>query len=216
VFGLAGSSAAVITGALAGAAIGWVIAFALARAAPLHPPAVALASSSLVDAIPFLLLLAIAAAALTTAVLVWPAAQERVAWHVVELLAAGSLATAALVAARGAVGAGSVGGDPLSVALPVLGLAAAGLIAARLWVPLASSVSRRLPASAIAPRLAAAGGTRRPLRTVVTVGFVTAAIGTVVFAGAYRATLARVRSTPRRSTCPRRRASPSDPRARTR
>jgi hypothetical protein len=57
-------------------------------------------------------------------------------------------------------------------------------------VPLASLVSRRLPTSAIGARLAAAGGVRRPLRTVVTVGFVTAAIGTVVFAGAYRATLA--------------------------
>ena len=50
-------------------------------------------------------------------------------------------------------------------------------------------MSRHLPASSVAARLAASSGVRRPLRTVVTVGFVTAAVGAVVFAGAYRATL---------------------------
>jgi hypothetical protein len=71
----------------------------------------------------------------------------------------------------------------------VLLLVGAALLAARVWVPLAAVVSRHLPAHATAARLAAAGGVRRPLRTVVTVGFVTAAVGAVVFAGSYRATL---------------------------
>lgn len=188
-FGLLGSGLAVVMGGLVGAGTGWVASWGLAHATPLHPPATALATSSVLDALPTLVLLTVIATVLTTAVLIWPPSQERVAWHVVELLAAASLAAAALAAARGAVGAATVGGDPLSVALPVLALSAAGLLAARIWVPLAAFVSRRLPASAIGARLAAAGGVRRPLRTVVTVGFVTAAVGTVVFAGAYRATL---------------------------
>jgi hypothetical protein len=155
----------------------------------LVPGPAALASASVLDALPALVLLALGATSLTALVLLWPAAQSRGAWHVVELLATVSVAAALLVAARGAVGVATVGGDPLSSALPVLTLVAAALVAARLWLPLASWVSRHLPTGAVAARLAAAGGVHRPLRTVVTVGFVTAAVGTVVFAGAYRATL---------------------------
>ena len=75
-------------GALLGTATGWVAAFLAAGAQPLHPPAAALATASVVDALPSLLLLVVAAIALTTAVLVWPDGRERSAWHVVELLAA--------------------------------------------------------------------------------------------------------------------------------
>jgi len=184
-----GAGVAVVAGALLGAFVGWGAALVGAQAQPLHPPALALATASVRDALPSLVVLTVGAVLLTTTVLVWPASREDTAWHVVELLAVGSLATAALVAARGAVGAATVGGDPLSIALPVLALTAAALLAARLWVPLASIVSRLLPASAVAARLAASSGVRRPLRTVVTVGFLTAAVGGVVFAGAYRATL---------------------------
>ena len=188
-FAALGTGSAVVAGALVGTGAGWVAALLVARAQPLHPPAAALARAAVVDALPSLVVLTLIAVVLTTVVLAWPSGRDATAWHVVELLAVGSVATAALVAARGAVGTATVGGDPLSVALPVLALTAAALVAARLWVPLASWVSRLLPASAVAARLAAASGVRRPLRTVVTVGFVTAAIGGVVFAGAYRATL---------------------------
>ena len=191
VLGLAllGTGVAVVVGAVLGAAGGWLAALLSAQAEPLHPPAVTLATGSVLDALPTLVVLAVAAVALTATVLAWPASRSRTAWHVVELLAVGTIATAGLVAARGAVGAASVGGDPLAVALPVLALTAAALVAARLWVPLAALVSRHLPTPAVAARLAASSGARRPLRTVVTVGFVTAAVGAVVFAGAYRATL---------------------------
>ena len=188
-FAALGTGVAVLLGALLGIAAGWLTAFLAAGAQPLHPPAAGLATTSVVDALPSLLLLVVGAIALTTAVLVWPDGREGSAWHVVELLAAVTVAAALLVAARGAVGAASVGGDPLAIALPVLALSAAALVAARLWVPLASAVSRHLPVSSVAARLAASSGVRRPLRTVVTVGFVTAAVGAVVFAGAYRATL---------------------------
>jgi hypothetical protein len=188
-FAALGTGAAVVVGAVLGTAAGWITAFVAAGAQPLHPPAAALATASVVVALPSLLLLVVAAIALSTAVLVWPDGRDRTAWHVVELLAAVTVAAALLVAARGAVGVASVGGDPLAIALPVLALTAAALVAARLWVPLASVVSRHLPASSVAARLATSSGVRRPLRTVVTVGFVTAAVGAVVFAGAYRATL---------------------------
>ena len=169
----------------------------------------------------------VVAVALTAAVLMWPSTRARSAWHVVEAAAAVSLLVAALLAARGSVGGAQVGRDPLAALLPVLVLLAAALLAARLWVPLAAWTSRHLPTRAIAARLSAATGVHRPLRTVVTVGFLTAAVGTVVFAGAYRATLqagsadtaafdvpADVRlavghdSAPSRSTCWRRRHCP--------
>jgi hypothetical protein len=188
-FALLGAGVAVVVGAVLGATLGWIGAFVAAQAEPLHPPAAALATGSVVDAVPTLLVLAVAAVALTAAVLAWPDSRSGSAWHVVDLLVVATIATAVLVAARGAVGAASVGGDPLAIALPVLTLTAAALVAARLWVPVAALVSRRLPRPAVAARLAASSGVSRPLRTVVTVGFVTAAVGAVVFAGAYRATL---------------------------
>lgn len=188
-FALLGAGAAVLVGALVGALIGWLVALVAASRTPLAPPAVQLANAALVDSLPWLLGLGLVAIAITTAVLAWPTARESTAWHVVELLAVVCVAVAALVAARGAVGVATVAGDPLSVALPVLALIAAALVAARIWVPLASAASRHLPSNAVAARLAAAGGVRRPLRTAVTAGFVTAAVGSVVFAGAYRATL---------------------------
>lgn len=188
-FALQGTGVAVGVGAAVGAAVGWAAAFLAARAEPLHPPALALATGSVLDALPALAVLGVTAVALTAVVLAWPDTRSGTAWHVVELLAVGTVAAALLVAARGAVGAASVGGDPLAVALPVLALTAASLVAARLWVPVAALVSRHLPTPAVAARLAASSGVRRPLRTVVTVGFVTAAVGAVVFAGAYRATL---------------------------
>ena len=188
-FAALGSGAAVAAGAALGAALGWVAAAVAARALPLHPPPLAVAGEAVVAALPWLLVLTLVAVVLTTAVLAWPPSRDATAWHLVELLAVGSVLTAVLVAARGAVGATTVGGDPLAIALPVLALTAAALVAARLWVPLATVGSRLLPPRAVAARLAASSGVRRPLRTVVTVGFVTAAIGGVVFAGAYRATL---------------------------
>ena len=188
-FALLVASAAVLAGAVFGAVAGWAVAWATASATPLAPPALALAASSVLDALPWLILLVVLAVALTTSALRWPRAREATAWHVVELGAVACAGAALLVAARGAVGISTVGGDPLSVALPVLVLAAGALVAARVWVPIARAASRHLPSGAVALRLAAASGVRRPLRTVVTVGFVTAAVGSVVFAGAYRATL---------------------------
>ncbi len=189
-FAIAGTGSAVAVGALLGAVVGWSAAVVAAGRQTLGPGATSLAWSAVLDALPVLAVLGVVAVGLTATVLLWPTSGSAIAWHVVELLAVVVVAMAVLVAARGAVGVATVGGDPLSTALPVLSLVAAALVAARLWLPLAAWVSRRLPSRAVAARLATAGGVHRPLRTVVTVGFVTAAVGTVVFAGAYRSTLA--------------------------
>ena len=188
-FALAGSTTAVLCGALLGLALGSVAAYAAILRQAVHGDPGTQARLAVIDALPSVVVLGLAAVALTAAVLLWPSAREETAWHVVEAGAATSLLVAGLLAARGSVGAAAVGRDPLAGLLPVLVLLAAALLAARLWVPLAAWTSRHLPTGAVAARLAAASGVHRPLRTVVTVGFLTAAIGTVVFTGAYCATL---------------------------
>ena len=82
-----------------------------------------------------------------------------------------------------------VGGDPLVVALPVLSAITAGLVAARLCGPLAGLTERALPRRSVAWRIALLGSIRRPLRALATTAFLTAAVASVVFAGAYRSTL---------------------------
>ena len=81
------------------------------------------------------------------------------------------------------------GSDPLVVALPVLAAITGGLVAARLWAPVARLAARALPTNSVAGRIGLLGLIRRPLRPSATVAFLTAAVASVVFAGAYRATL---------------------------
>ena len=119
--------------------------------------------------------------------LLWADAQERAVWRLLDLLALACLGTAVLATDRGS--ASGTSGDPLIVALPVLASVVAGLVAARVWAPAARLVERVLPRRSIAARMALLGAVRRPLRPVATVAFLTAATASVVFAGAYRATL---------------------------
>jgi hypothetical protein len=77
----------------------------------------------------------------------------------------------------------------LIIALPVLSAIFAGLLAARLWAPLARFVERALPRRSVAGRIALLGSIRRPLRALATTAFLTGAVASVVFAGAYRSTL---------------------------
>ena len=79
--------------------------------------------------------------------------------------------------------------DPLLVALPVLAAVTAGLVAARIWLPAARLAERLIPRRSVAGRIALLGAVRRPLRAVATTAFLTAAVASVVFAGAYRSTL---------------------------
>jgi hypothetical protein len=136
-------------------------------------------------------LLTLAAAAVVVAVLVWPPAESRAVWRMVDVLAIACLGAAVLASDRGTATPESLAGrtDPLVIALPVLAALVAGLVAARLWQPAARLAERILPARSVAGRVGLLGAIRRPLRPVATVAFLTAAIASVVFAGSYRATL---------------------------
>jgi hypothetical protein len=83
VFAVAGTGAAVVAGTFAGAVVGWVSAWALARGTPLHPPASSVATTALLDSLPTVALLALIAVTVTTAVLSWPESRPRAAWRVV-------------------------------------------------------------------------------------------------------------------------------------
>jgi hypothetical protein len=180
---------ACLGGAVLGCAIGAGVTAALAHGATL--PAGRTLWRALVSAGPAVGILAAAAVAVTVAVLLWPDRDRRAVWRTVELAGAACLGAALLAASRGSASASSLAGssDPLVVALPMLAAVVGGLVAARLWAPLARLAERFLPRHSIAGRIGLLGAIRRPLRPVVTVAFLTAAVASVVFAGAYRATL---------------------------
>lgn len=138
------------------------------------------------------LLCVLAGAAVGTTLCWQPATGERGAWRAVAVTAAGTLAAVGLAAARGSTSAepGSPA-DPLVALLPVLTAISAGLIAACAW-PLAPRVlAHVVPHRAVGARLALAGAGRQPLRAAATVAVLAATCCSVVFAGAYRATLDR-------------------------
>jgi hypothetical protein len=182
-----------VLGALAGAALGVIVGGAVAAAerhgTDLSP--LAAAGHALDSAWPSATLLLVASTAVLVGVLLWPDAQARAVWRLLDLVALACLGAAALAGARGSASSSTLasGGDPIVVALPVLASVVAGLLAARLWQPTAAVAARLLPRRSVAGRLALLGSLRRPLRPVATVAFLTAAIASVVFAGAYRATL---------------------------
>ena len=180
---------ACLGGALLGCVIGAAVTVGLAHGAKL--PAGRTVWHALGSAGPAVGVLAVAAVAVTVAVLLWPDRDRSAVWHTVELAGAACLGAALLAASRGSASASSLAAssDPLVVALPVLAAVVGGLVAARLWAPLARFAERLLPRHSIAGRIGLLGAIRRPLRPVVTVAFLTAAVASVVFAGAYRATL---------------------------
>jgi hypothetical protein len=128
------------------------------------------------------------AAAVVTAVLLWPDTRSRALWRLLDLVALFSLGTVVLAAGRGTSNL-SDGSDPIVVTLPILTAVVAGLVAARVWAPVSRLAARLLPARSVAGRIGLLGLIRRPLRPAATVAFLTAAVASVVFTGAYRATL---------------------------
>jgi hypothetical protein len=136
-------------------------------------------------------LLVLAAAAVAVIALLWPDSAGRAVWQGLDLVALACLGAAALAADRGSASTSSLAAsaDPLVVLLPVLAAVTGGLIAARLWSPVARLVERSMPRRSVLGRIALLGAVRRPLRFVATTGFLTAAVAAVVFAGAYRSTL---------------------------
>jgi hypothetical protein len=180
------AGAACLIGTMLGAALGAMVTVVLAHNADL--PAGRTIAHALASAGPALALLLAAAVVITVAVLLWPDRDRRTVWHTVELLGAACLGAAWLAASRGTTSLVN-GNDPLVVALPVLAAVVGGLVAARLWAPLARLAERLVPRRSVAGRVGLLGAIRRPLRPVATTAFLAAAIAAVVFAGAYRATL---------------------------
>ncbi len=180
---------ACVLGAIAGAALGAAAVVAIAQHANL--PVGRTVGHALTAATGGALLLVGLAISLTVAVLLWPDTERRTAWRSLDLAAIVALGTAVLLTSRGAVATGelSTRSDPLLVALPVLAAVTAGLVAARIWLPAARLAERVIPRRSVAGRIALLGAVRRPLRAVATTAFLTAAIASVVFAGAYRSTL---------------------------
>lgn len=173
-------------GALLGVVLGAAITAGLAGNAAV--PAWRTIGHALDSGWPAVTLLLAAAVVVTVAVLLWPDRDRNTMWHTVELLGVACLGAAWLAASRGTT-ALTNGTDPLVVALPVLAAVVGGLVAARLWAPLARGAERLLPRRSTAGRIGLLGAIRRPLRPVATTAFLTAAVASVVFAGAYRATL---------------------------
>lgn len=151
------------------------------------------------QAVPTAVWFGIAAVGLTVAVALWPPGIERATRLVVDVLTVGAVAVTVLVltdsASRGSGGAGA-----LTTSVTTLIAVTAGLIAARCW-PLVTGLAGlgrkrsagRRPAQGrwlVVARLAVLGGRRRSLGPAVAAGFIAAATCSVVFAGAYRATLA--------------------------
>lgn len=154
------------------------------------------------------------AVGLTVAVALWPPGIERATRLVVDVITVGAVAVTVLVltdsASRGSGGTGA-----LTTSVTTLIAVTAGLVAARCW-PLVTALvgwagtgprkTRRAvdpvagPARSagrrptrgrrvVVARLAVLGGRRRSLGPAVAAGFIAAATCSVVFAGAYRATL---------------------------
>lgn len=185
---------AVVAGTGLGLVLATTAAAVLARVDGL--PVAATAGRALLAGLPGVGVLAVLAGLLLAATLTLPAgpagATPAGVWRASDGVAIGCLVVAGLVAGRGGVTTRTAGaGDPLLVVLPALVLVAAGLLLARLWLPVTRLAQRRLPRRALSARLglAAAGG--RPLRPVATAALLTAAVAAAVFAGAYRATLDR-------------------------
>lgn len=192
-----------VLGLLAGAG------FAAAAAARAGLPALASGSTALAGALPAVAVLAVLATAVVAATSSWVVgepgglagtgltglrgADQWTVWRVVDVAVVVGLATAILAISRGVIGTDALRGgtDPLLTALPVIAVVVGGLIAARVWSPLAGAAGRRLPRRFFAARLALLGAGHRPLRPVATVAFLAAATAIVVFAGAYRSTLAQ-------------------------
>ena len=183
------SAACVLAGMVLGALIGGVAAAGWWQGGTgLSPLGAALSAAGSAAAVATLL--ALLAGIVVIAVLLWPDARAGAVWRTLDLVAVASLGAAALAAARGSASTAAVlGGDPFVIALPVLASIVAGVLAARLWSPALRLAQRLLPHRSIASRVALLGLLRRPLRPAATVAFLTASVASVVFSGAYRATL---------------------------
>ena len=173
---------AVVVGVLAGAAAGVAVVGLRGRELLAEPWVAA------VDAVrsewPALVGLGLAAIVITVAVALWPEESRRSTQLVVDAALLAAVAATVLIVVSSSQGSAG----PLTASVVVLVTIATGLVAARLWRPLAALASRRRSGH-ITWAAALAGGRRRPLLSMVTAAFVAAACCSLVFAGAYQQSL---------------------------
>jgi hypothetical protein len=187
----------VALGTVAGAGLGALVVWWLARSAGLDPAATAVAAlgvAAIDVGLGALAAVAVVAVALSLGGSRPPNRVDGVsglAWRAVDIVVVAGSAVAAVAVARGAVTAGGLGErtDPLLLVLPVLAVVCGGLLAARAWPFVTGGVARLLPRRWFSARLGLLGAARGPLRPVATVAFLAAAVGVVGFAGGYQATL---------------------------
>jgi hypothetical protein len=124
----------------------------------------------------------------------WPAGTApRAAWRTLDATVLVGAAIVGLALGRGSVTAAALDqrADPLLLALPVIFVICGGLLVGRAWPYPVRALQRLIRHGRTGPRLGLLGALGRPLRPVATAAFLAAATGIVVFAGAYRATLAQ-------------------------
>jgi len=185
VLALAAAAVAVVAAVL-GSAGGAVLAGALSGGSGL--PAGGVAGRALGASAWTVAVLATLAGAVVVGVLSWADGRARAVWQLLDVVALACLGAAALAVDRGDTSLAG-GSDPLVSVLPVLASVVVGVVAARLWAPVAGLVARVLPRRSLAGRIGLLGAVRRPLRPVATAALVAAAVASVVFAAGYRTTL---------------------------
>ncbi len=136
------------------------------------------AGTAVASQAPTVALLGLAAVIITVAVTRWPERAARNTQLIADAALLVTIAGASLVIADG-------GTATSSAAVIVLLTVATGLIAARLWRPVAALIG----SGGVVATMALTGGRRRPLLSMVTAAFVAAACCSLIFAGTYRQSL---------------------------
>jgi hypothetical protein len=182
-----------LAGLVVGAALGAVVVAAVALANDL--PVAATLEHALFTG-PAALMLAVVLALAVVLVLVvadeddWESRRSRI--RPLDVVALGAAAAVVVGLGRGTVGAGpgSAGDRTFLLVLPALACLAGGVVAARVLGPLMRLAERLVRRRSVALRLGLLALARAPARTAAAGGFLVVAIGLVVFAAAYRETLA--------------------------
>ena len=197
----------VAVGVLAGIGVGagWVALTVAGSAGSAGGDRGQVVADAVGQAVPTAAWFGVVATILIVAVALWPPGIERGTRLVVDVITVAAIAVTVLVLTDSA-GRASGGAGVLATSVTTLIAVTAGLVAARCW-PLvtalagpagparrgsdrAGGVGRTWGRRLVVARLAVLGGRRRSLGPAVAAGFIAAATCSVVFAGAYRATLA--------------------------
>jgi hypothetical protein len=189
--------------ALVGAALGWLVGSAAAGilADRLGSPAGAVLAHSAGSPRGLGLAVAVAVAATLTVLLalrVRPVQLGRLSVTILDVAALGALVALLVAIARGATDAESLAADggtgAVLLLLPALVSFVAAVAAARLLAPALRLAERLGRGRAVPLRLAALSLARRPGQAAIAVAFLVVSLGLALFAGTYRATLARGQS----------------------